>query len=481
MLTPTGLAATLTASRLYEAAVEPLDLARSTHFRSPRLIPMPAESFTIPSLSVPVVARPELCVIGGGAAGVAAAVGAARCGLKVLLVEKYGFCGGATVAGSSGTICGLFSSGNRPQRIVFGFAGEFHDRLAQLCGVGHPIRFGRTMLVPHDNFVWKEAADSYLRDEGIEVLYHTNFVAAYLEGQRVDTLVVRAAEGLRAIRPKVLIDASGDAEVVHSIGASTTMGKDGTVQTPTMIFRLGGVDIKRFMELDPVEISAQVAAADRSGAYRLPRHHVYLFPMPNGRDVLCNMTRITFPDGSVPVGICSADMSFAEMEGRAQAREYARFLKDKIAGFQHSYLIDTGAQVGIRQTRSLVGKSRLSNEDVLQARKTAGAVTFSAWPIESHSAGGLTITYLEDDTYDIPFETLVPLTDTNLLVAGRCLSAEHEAMASARVTAQCFGMGYAAGAASALMLKEEISSQQLIGVDVESWMHDRHLKTAEEA
>jgi hypothetical protein len=123
----------------------------------------------------------------------------------------------------------------------------------------------------------------------------------------------------------------------------------------------------------------------------------------------------------------------------------------------------------------------LSNEDVLQARKTAGAVTFSAWPIECHSAGDLKITYIEDDTYDIPFETLVPETGTNLLVAGRCLSAEHEAMASARVTAQCFGMGYAAGAAAALMLHEEISSQQLNGVTVASWMHHRHLKTAGEA
>jgi hypothetical protein len=297
----------------------------------------------------------------------------------------------------------------------------------------------------------------------------------------VNTLIVRAAEGLRAIRPKMLIDASGDAEVVHSIGASTTMGKDGTVQTPTMIFRVGGVDMQPFMKLDPAEICAQVAAADRSGAYRLPRHHVYLFPMPNGRDVLCNMTRITFPDGSVPVGTCSADISFAEMEGRIQAREYARFLMDRIPGFRRSYLIDTGAQVGIRQSRSLVGKSRLSNEDVLQARKTAGAVTFSAWPIECHSAGDLKITYIEDDTYDIPFETLVPETGTNLLVAGRCLSAEHEAMASARVTAQCFGMGYAAGAAAALMLHEEISSQQLNGVTVASWMHHRHLKTAGEA
>src|SRR5579859_6085316 len=140
--------------------------------------PMAAESFTIPAQSIAVIAQPDLCVIGGGAAGIAAAVGAARCGLKVLLIEKYGFCGGATVAGMSGSICGLFSSGNRPQRIVFGFAGEFHDRLAQSCGAGAPIRFGRTMLVPHDSFVWKTVADSFLTDEGIEVLYHTNFVAA---------------------------------------------------------------------------------------------------------------------------------------------------------------------------------------------------------------------------------------------------------------------------------------------------------------
>jgi hypothetical protein len=439
------------------------------------------ESFTIPATSVPVVARPDVCVVGGGAAGIAAAVGAARCGLKVLLVEKYGFCGGATVAGLSGTICGLYSSGERPERIVFGFAGEFHDRLAALCGAGQPAPFGRTLLIPHDSFVWKEVADSYLRDEGIEVLYHTNFVAAYSESGRVNTLIVRAPEGLRAIRPRAVIDASGDAEVVHSIGAGTTMGRDGIVQTPTMIFRLGGVDMARFMNLDQCEICTQVAEADRSGAYRLPRHHVYLFPIPKGRDVLCNMTRITFPDGSIPTGISGADISFAEMEGRLQAREYSRFLKDKIPGFQNSYLIDTGAQVGIRQSRSLVGKKRLSNDDVLQARKAAGAVTFSAWPIENHSAGDLTITYLEDDTYDIPFETLIPLSGTNLLVAGRCLSAEHEAMASARVTAQCFGMGYGAGAASALMLKEGIKAEQLTGVNVASWMHDHSLKTSEEA
>lgn len=441
---------------------------------------MTAESFILPAMSIPVIATPDLCVIGGGAAGIAAAVGAARCGLRVLLVEKYGFCGGATVAGASGTICGLYSSGDRPQRIVFGFAGEFHDRLSRLGGAGRCIRFGRTALVPHDSFVWKEVADRYLQEHRIETLFHTNFVAAFTERDRVSTIVVRAAEGIRAITPKVVIDASGDAEVVHSIGGGTTMGKDGTVQTPTMIFRVGGVEMDEFLELDPDEIIAQVAAAHGSGAYRLPRHHVYLFPLPNGREVLCNMTRITFPDGSVPVGIRSADLTFAEMEGRAQAREYARFLKDKVRGFQNSYLVDTGAQVGIRQSRSLVGKRRLTNDDVFQARKALGAPTFSAWPIESHTAGDLKITYLENDTYDIPFETLIPLSGANLLAAGRCLSAEHEAMASARVTAQCFGMGYAAGAAGALMLNEAMTAQQLSGVDVETWMRNHSLKTAGE-
>ena len=442
---------------------------------------MSTEYFQVPSVSIPIIASPDVCVVGGGAAGLGAAVGAARCGLEVLLIEKYGFCGGATVAGLSGTICGLHSSGDCPVQIVFGFAGEFHARMKQSGGVCGALPFGRTMLVPHDSFTWKETADAYLRTEGVKVLFHTNLISAHERNGRVDTLVVRCAEGLRAIRPQTVIDASGDAEVVHSVGGSTTMGKDGAVQTPTMVFRVGKVDMKAFLKVDPREVDALVAKADRSGEYRLPRHHVYIFPMPNGSEVLCNMTRITFPDGSIPVGIRSADLSFAEMEGRRQARAYAQFLKAKVDGFQSSYLVDTGAQVGIRQTRSVVCNQRLTNADVLGGRKVAGAASFSAWPIEYHGAGDLKITYLENDTYDIAFETLVPVAGTNLLVAGRCLSAEHEAMASARVTAQCLGMGYAAGAGSALALREKLTTQQLTGVDVETWMHDRGLKTAREA
>jgi hypothetical protein len=435
----------------------------------------------MPGSELPVIASPEVCVVGAGAAGLSAAVAAARCGLDVLLIEKYGFCGGATVAGLSGTICGLYSSGDRPEQIVFGFAGEFHARLKRSGGVKASLPFGRTILVPHDSFSWKELADSYLRSEKIKVLFHTTLLASYANGDRVQTLVVRALDGLKAIQPKIVVDASGDAEVVHGTGGKTTLGKNGVVQTPTMIFRVGGVAMDVFLKLGPDQIEALVHEANRSGKYHLPRTHVYLFPMPNGREVLCNMTRITFPDGSVPLGIDSEDMTYAEMEGRAQARSYATFLKEKVPGFERSYIVETGAHVGIRQTRSLVGKARLLNQDVLEGKKVKGAATFSAWPIEAHGAGELRIVYLENDTYDIPFETLIPLHGANLLAAGRCLSAEHEALASARVTAQCFGMGYAAGAATALMLKEQIAAQDLTGVDVQHWMKTQGLKLAGEA
>jgi hypothetical protein len=192
------------------------------------------------------------------------------------------------------------------------------------------------------------------------------------------------------------------------------------------------------------------------------------------------MTRITYPDGRTPVGISGPDLSFAEIEGRRQAREYARFLKDKIPAFAHSYLVETGAQVGIRQTRSITGKVRLENADVLAGRKWKGAPTFSAWPIEVHEGDRLKIAYLENGAYDVPFEALIPAVSTNLLVAGRCLCAEHEALASARVTAQCFGMGYAVGAAAGLMLRERISSQDLTGIQVADWMRTHQLKTSEE-
>lgn len=437
--------------------------------------------FTVDSYNVPVRYEPDVCVIGAGPAGVAAAIAAARLKLSVLLIEKYGFCGGATVAGLSGTICGLFSSGSKPEQIVFGFADEFYSMLQNKHAVVKPVKFGKTLLVPHDSLKWKETADELLAAHNCSILYHTNFLKAYTDDSgRISYLLVKGYEGQYAVKPKMVIDASGDAEVVHSMSLKTTFGNNGQVQTPTMIFKMANVDMDAFLQLDPHDLNAEIETAHLTGQYCLPRHHVYIFPLPNSGEVLCNMTRITYPDGSVPTGIDSTDLTFAETEGRKQAREYAKFLIENIDAFRDAYMSDTGAQVGIRQTRSIAGVARLMNDDVLHAIKNKNAITHSAWPIELHAASGLTIHYPEDDFYDIPFETLIPKNAVNVLVAGRCLSAEHEALASARVTAQCFGMGYAAGAAGGLILKENITATALNGVMVKEWMKENNLKNADE-
>ena len=447
-------------------------------------MPAAMKTFRLPAFDAPVRGEPDVCVVGGGAAGVAAAVGAARSGQRVWLLEKYGFCGGATVAGMSGTICGLYNSGGPARQLVFGFAEEFAGALRQRGGLGAPLKFGRTWLAPHDPFCWKEAADQLLEIAGVTVRYHTIFLKAYAdETGAVSTLLVRGPEGIYAIQPKAVVDASGDAEVVASLGGKTAFGREGVVQTPTMVFRMGGVEMPAFLATDPAEIDRLAVATDRSGEYRLPRHHVYIFPMPNQGEALCNMTRITMPDGTTPQVLSGADITHAEMAGRRQVREYSRFLRDRVPGFKAAHLVDSGTQIGIRQTRSIAGVEQLANADVLSGRKRAGAVTFSAWPIEVHSGegAGVTIRYLENETYDIPFEALIPLAGRNLVVAGRCLSAEHEALASARVTAQCFGMGYGAGASCGLMLAEGIASQKLTGPDVRAWMHGHRLKTSDQA
>ncbi|MEO6846977.1 MAG: FAD-dependent oxidoreductase, partial [Chthoniobacterales bacterium] len=287
-----------------------------------------SDVFHVPPFDASIIARPDVCIIGGGAAGLSAAIAADRQGLSVLLVEKYGFCGGATVAGLSGSICGLFSSGDAPEQIVFGFAGEFHDAMKRTGGAGEPIRFGRTMLVPHDSLIWKRTADALLKNTKVQVLYHTQFLDAFpAENGDVQTLLLRCLEGMVAVQPRYVVDASGDAEVVHRLHGQTYLGRNGTVQTPTMIFRLGGIDMAEFLKHDPRDIDAKITEAHKAGRYHLPRHHVYVFAMPNGHEVLCNMTRITYPDGSVPLGISSKDMTFAEIEGRAQAASYATFLR----------------------------------------------------------------------------------------------------------------------------------------------------------
>ena len=419
----------------------------------------------------------DVLVVGGGAAGVAAAVTAARQGLKVTLVERYGFCGGGAVAGLSGTICGVYEASDDPnappKQIVYGFLDEFMRHMSERGGLTPPVRYGKTFTRVHDPLVWRETADRMLRDAGVQVLLHTTVTDVLVEGgEKIDGVSAYTKEGRLSARAKVTIDASGDADVFAMAGLATFMGQNGKIQNPTMIFRLGGVDTERFLATygpDSImgrDVTELILRLHNSHEYRLPRAKIFLFPTPRPNELLCNCTRVIGRDGRELNALLVEDMTEAEIEGRAQVREYARFFKVYLAGCEQSFVNDTGVQVGIRQTRQILGRATLRNEDVPSGAKFRDGIARSPWPIELHSGDKPKLVWLTNDYYEIPYDCFVPKRGEGLLAAGRCLSAEHEAMASARVTAQCFSYGHAIGHAASIAVKEGLSLRAVDALEV---------------
>lgn len=418
----------------------------------------------------------DVLVVGGGAAGVAAAITARRQGLSVALVERYGFCGGGAVAGLSGTVCGLYLATDRanarPEQVVFGFADEFCRALESRGGLAAPVRYGKTWTRVHDPLVWRDTADDLLADAGVEVIYHAVATAALVEGgERIEGAAVWTKQGPLEVRAKVTVDASGDADLVAMAGLGSFIGADGQVQNPTMIFRLQGVDVGRFLAgygddtIMGEAVSAKLRAAQAAGA-GLPRAKIWLFPTTRPGELLCNCTRVTGADGRELNPLLRRDFTEAEIEGRRQVRAYARFFRDNLAGCEHAFVNDTGVQVGIRQSRQVTGVKRLANEDVIAARKFDDGIARSPWPIELHSGARPKLEWILDDYYEVPYGAFVPASGSGLLVAGRCLSAEHEAVASARVTAQCFSYGHAIGHAAAIAVQERIEPRRLGGAAI---------------
>ncbi|MGC1553668.1 MAG: FAD-dependent oxidoreductase, partial [Bradyrhizobium sp.] len=308
----------------------------------------------------------DVLVVGGGAAGVAAAIIAARRGARVVLVEKYGFCGGGAVAGLSGTICGMYAATNDasapPRQLVHGFLDEFVVAMEQRGGLAPPIRYGKTFTRVHDPLVWREAADALLMEAGVQVLFHTTVFGALVEGgEKVEGVVAYTKEGRTTISAKVTIDASGDADIVAMAGFPSFIGQDGRVQNPTMIFRLLGVDVDRFRAEygDDTIMGNAVSELIRTRAagneYKLPRAKIWLFPTTRPGELLCNCTRVIGADGRELNPLYVRDFTEAEIEGRKQVREYARFFRDNLVGCEHSFVNDTGVQVGVRQTRQALG------------------------------------------------------------------------------------------------------------------------------
>ncbi len=428
---------------------------------------------------LPVLAEVDVLVVGGGAAGVAAATTAAEAGMRTLVLERYGFFGGAAVAGMSGTICGMYLASDtqaQPRQIVTGFTERFRAALEARRGVTGPQRYGKTWTVTHDPLMWSETADQLVEDAGAKVLFHTSVSGVIMQDDACIGVVLESAAGQSVVLAKRIIDASGDAAVIARAGYRYVFGDHGKIQNPTMFFRLGQVDIPKFLDywgddtINPAKVSDAIEQADAERRYALPRKKIWIFPTTRPGELLVNATRLTSRDGHMMNVINPEDITEAEIDGRRQVRQYAAFLSDNVPGCEDSYVVNTGTQVGVRQTRSIVGVETLTNDDVLSCRKRADGICRVPWPIELHAGEKPKLHWLLDDYYEVPYLALVPEHGENLIVAGRCLSAEHEALASARVTAQCFEYGRAAALAAVLSIESGRRLRDLPGQEIRERM-----------
>lgn len=423
-----------------------------------------------PDHGLPVLADVDVVVAGAGAAGVAAATVCAEQGLSVVLVEPYGFAGGAAVAGMSGTICGLYLAGDHaaPQQVVHGFTERFRRALVSRGGLTEPQRYGRTWAAAHDPLVWREAADAFLEDAGVRVIFHATVTGVILDGDHHLGVVVDSKAGRTAIHARRTIDASGDAAVVARAGGGYRYGDGGRIQNPTMFFRLGGVDTDAFWRdfgddtISPAHVTSAIAQARDAGA-DLPRDKIWVFATTRPGELMVNATRLAAGDGRMLNVVDPEDFTIAEIRGRRQVRAYAEFLRAHVDGCRDAFVVDTGVEAGIRQTRSIEAVRMLTNDDVVGCRKRPDGIVRSPWPIELHDGAKPKLHWLVDDWYDVPYLSLVPRAGEGVIVAGRCLGAEHEALASARVTAQCFEYGNAAALATVRSLRDDLAYRAIDG------------------
>ena len=425
---------------------------------------------TEPARTLPVYGEFDVVVVGGGPAGLAASVSAAKHGARTLLVERYGFLGGMGTAGGVTNFAGLYGRKNGAmQQVVHGVVDDLLARIDALGGLNAPQdgMQGRIRVRSYDVSAYKCAADQLLLASGVQLLFHAWAAAVVMQDQQISALVVETKSGRQAIRARCFIDCSGDADVAHFAGVPFELGDGhGSALFPSTMFRVGHVDAPRALAAvgDFKAINALMAQSQvrEPGRYQFPREGAILRPQKNPAEWRANVTQIRNAQGTAMDATDARQLSDGELEGRRQITEYFRFLRNEVPGFEQSAIVDIAPQVGIRETRRIQGQYALSGEDILSSARFDDTIGINAWPMELHADGRIdwqfprNVDAAEGRAYnDLPWRMLVPTTVSNLLVAGRCASMTHEGQSAARASGGCFVMGQAAGTAAALLNKDQ--------------------------
>ena len=450
--------------------------------------PDDAPSIELPPRQALLAGEADVLVVGGGPAGLGAALGAVQAGARVILAERYGFLGGNATAALVMPLMSFHTQTPTPERrgattllptdhgpgeaVVGGVLAKLLARLVSVGGAIPPT-LATGYVVPFDPEWFKIVALDLLDEAGVQILFHA-FASGILDksvgsSSQVEGVVFETKSGPLAIRAKVTIDCTGDADLAVQAGTPTETGRaDGLVQPMTLMFRMAEFHraaFEGYVKENPKQwrgvhgLWDLVREATAAGALKLPREDILFFATPHEGEVSVNSTRVTRV-----LGTDVWDLSYAEWMSRRQMRQIAEFLKQYVPGFEKSYVMQSGVNVGVRETRRIIGDYQLTVDDVLSARKFDDAIARGAYPVDIHNPAG-TGTVLKrlppGEAYDIPLRCLMPKNAEGLVVAGRCISGTHEAHSSYRVMPIVMATGQAAGITAAIAARRGVRPREL--------------------
>ncbi|HOX02179.1 MAG TPA: FAD-dependent oxidoreductase [Candidatus Paceibacterota bacterium] len=435
----------------------------------------------------------QVLVVGAGAAGFSAALAAARNGARTLLVEDHGFLGGL-----SATMTWIGFHDRDYRQVVQGLGAEFVRRLQEEGAASEYVLDPKcSSIVSVDTHRWKCLAMELAAEARVQLLLHTRVVDTLREGERIRGVVIESKSGRREIHASVTIDASGDGDVAARGGVPWNKGRtgDGLVQSPTLVFRLGGVDRPKFIagcrdqglnyrewlrpypnlwekmmariEDTPVIIcggfAPLVQRAHDCGDLHVPQTRVVGVKLHRPDQFLVVMTRVL---GLDPTDVDS--MTDAYQRVYLQVPELVEFFRRYVPGFADSYLLEIAPMLGVRESRRIVGDYTLTAEDLVQGKRFPDAVAMGGYHMDIHRPAGTWVESRNVQAYTIPFRCLVASGVEGLLMAGKCLSATHESLASTRVIPICMAQGEAAGTAAAMAVERGVSARELPIDDLQS-------------